>query len=57
MKFATIATIATAQALVKREPWDKASLPDCPSDVNRIILDDGETHVTKYPYVGATCQV
>ena len=57
MKFALIASICTAEALVKREPWDKSSLPDCPEDKNRIIMDDGETHVTKYPYVGATCQL
>ena len=57
MKFATIAIIATTQAIVKREPWDKASLPDCPDDKNRITLDDGETHVSKFPNVGATCQL
>ena len=57
MKFATIATIANAQAIVKREPWDKASLPDCPEDRSRQLMDNGETFPTRYPYVGATCQL
>ena len=35
-------------------PWDPATLPPCPSP-ERTMMDDGETHVVKYPYVGATC--
>ena len=57
MKFATIALIATATATTIREPWDKDSLPDCPEDKDRTVMDDGETHVTKYPFVGATCKL
>ena len=38
-------------------PWDKDSLPDCPADSGRTIMDDGKTHVSKYPNVGATCKV
>jgi hypothetical protein len=57
MKYASIALLASAQAIVKREPWDKDSLPDCPEDKDRIIMDDAETHVVKFPYVGATCQM
>jgi hypothetical protein len=41
--------------LPKQEPWDKASLPQCPQDTRRTIMDDGLTHVTKYPFNGATC--
>ena len=37
-------------------PWDPASLPDCPADPARTIMDDGKTHVSKYPNVGATCK-
>ena len=57
MKIAVIATIATVQAIQKKEPWVKSSLPDCPEDKSRQLMDDGETHPTKYPYVGATCQL
>jgi len=58
MKFATIATIATTQAISKREPWDKESLPECPDDPARTRMDDKNfTHVSKYPNVGATCQL
>ena len=57
MKFSAIALIATATATTIREPWDKDSLPDCPADPERTVMDDGETHVTKYPYVGATCKL
>ena len=56
MKFAFAALIATASSIMVTEPWDKASLPACP-DAPRTIMDDGETHVTKYPFVGATCQL
>ena len=54
MKFALL--VATASAIMVTEPWDKASLPPCPAPP-RTIMDDGETHVTKYPFVGATCQL
>jgi hypothetical protein len=57
MKFSTIAFIATATATTIREPWDKDSLPDCPEDADRTVMDDAETHVTKYPFVGATCKL
>ena len=56
MKFAFAALIATASSIMVTEPWDKSSLPACP-DAPRTIMDDGETHVTKYPVVGATCQL
>merc|ERR1712070_1073826 len=56
MKFAFAALIATASSIMVTEPWDKASLPACP-DPPRTIMDDGETHITKYPFVGATCQL
>ena len=40
-----------------KEPiaWDAATLPPCPSP-ERTMMDDGLTHVVKYPYVGATCK-
>ena len=34
--------------------WDPTTLPPCPGE-GRTVMDDGKTHVTKYPYVGATC--
>ena len=37
--------------------WDKDTLPDCPADKTRTVMDDGKTHVTKYPYVGASCKI
>ena len=55
MKF--IALVAAASALQIAEPWDKASLPDCPKDDSRTLMDDRKTHVTKYPYVGASCKM
>ena len=39
------------------EPWDKDTLPDCPEDPARTIMDDGKTHVVKYPLVGASCKM
>ena len=38
-----------------KTPWDKDSLTDCPGP-GRTIMDDGKTHVSKYPNVGATCK-
>ena len=40
-----------------KTPWDKESLPECPADGARTIMDDGKTHVSKYPNVGATCRM
>ena len=58
MKFAIAALLSASNAykLKSAEPWDKDSLPTCP-DEPRTIMDDGKTHVTKYPYVGATCKL
>lgn len=53
MKFALF--VASAAAIRLGEPWDPNSLPDCPDDVKRTKMDDGKTHVTPWPYVGATC--
>ena len=39
----------------RKEPWDPATLPPCPDDSKRTVMDDGKTHVTKYPLVGASC--
>ena len=39
------------------EPWDKDTLPDCPADPARTIMDDGKTHVVQYPKVGASCKM
>ena len=36
-------------------PWVESSLPDCP-DFSRTVMDDGITHVVRYPHVGATCK-
>ena len=55
MKF--IALVAAVSALQLAEPWDKDSLPECPKDPSRTLMDDRKTHVTKYPYVGATCKM
>jgi hypothetical protein len=43
--------------LKSSEPWLKDTLPACPEDETRTIMDDGRTHVTKFPFVGAVCQV
>jgi hypothetical protein len=37
--------------------WLKDTLPACPDDKNRTIMDDGKTHIVKYPYAGAVCQL
>ena len=41
----------------EKEPvaWDASTLPPCPS-AERTMMDDGKTHVVKFPYVGATCK-
>ena len=54
--FALAALLATVQSVNVAEPWDQDSLPACPEG-KRTKMDDGKTHVTKYPYVGATCQL
>merc|ERR1719453_1844807 len=56
--FAIAALLSTSSAVrvQKHEPWDRDSLPDCPADDTRTIMDDGKTHVTKYPLVGASCK-
>ena len=54
----SIAKVAEAAAKkVDPQPvaWDKDTLPNCPGE-DRIVMDDGKTHVTKYPYVGASCK-
>ena len=53
MKF--LAFVALVSAIKIQEPWNEASLPDCP-EFTRTIMDDGKTHVTRYPAVGATCK-
>jgi hypothetical protein len=42
---------------VKPVAWLKDTLPACPDDKNRTIMDDGKTHIVKFPYVGAVCQL
>jgi hypothetical protein len=37
--------------------WLKDTLPACPDDANRTIMDDGKTHIVKFPYVGAVCML
>ena len=59
MKFTVaIALIAGTEAarLNAADPvaWEPETLPPCPG-AGRTVMDDGKTHVTKYPYVGATC--
>ena len=53
MKF--FAFIAAASAIKIQEPWLESTLPECP-DFTRSIMDDGKTHVVRYPHVGATCK-
>jgi hypothetical protein len=54
MKYFTL--IAATAAIKLSEPWNKASLPDCPADEKRTRMEDLKTHVAPYPYVGATCK-
>ena len=53
MKFTLF--VAAAAAIKLGEPWDPKSLPDCPDDTKRTLMDDHKTHVVPWPYVGATC--
>ena len=58
MKFFAYAALIASVTAIKiqaQEPWLKDSLPDCP-DFTRTVMDDGKTHVVRYPHVGATCQ-
>ena len=56
---AAAATAAAAAAEEAGPPkpvaWLKDTLPACPDDKNRTIMDDGKTHIVKFPYVGAVC--
>jgi len=45
------------EAPPKPVAWLKDTLPACPEDKNRTIMDDGKTHIVKFPYVGAVCQL
>ena len=56
MKIAIAALLSVSSAVKLGEPWDKDTLPTCP-DAPRTVMDDGKTHVTKYPYVGASCKL
>ena len=48
---------AKEDTTAEKEPvaWMPDTLPACPS-AERTMMDDGKTHVVKYPYVGATCK-
>jgi len=48
--------IKLAKRSMVDEPWLPETLPSCPADETRTVMDDGKTHVTKYPYVGASCK-
>lgn len=61
VSFAVAMLLSSTQAVRVKDspvpkPWDPKTLPECPSDPARTIMDDGRTHVTKYPYVGASCK-
>ena len=56
MKSFTFSALMCVAAAIKiQEPWKESTLPDCP-DFTRTVLDDGQTHVVRYPHVGATCK-
>jgi len=57
LSLAVAALLSTSRGVKigRKAPWDPASLPPCPDDSKRTIMDDGKTHVTKFPYVGASC--
>ena len=59
MKFLVFFVAAVSSMKLKQlgTPWLKDTLPTCPDDKNRTIMDDGKTHIVKYPYVGAVCQL
>ena len=52
---ADTAAADTEEAPPKPVAWLKDTLPACPDDKNRTIMDDGKTHIVKFPYVGAVC--
>ena len=49
VKLRDVATSAT--------PWDVSTLPECPADSKRTVMDDCKTHVVKWPMVGASCKL
>jgi len=53
----TAAAAEEEAAAPKPVAWLKDTLPACPDDKNRTIMDDGKTHIVKFPYVGAVCQL
>ena len=56
MKSFTFAALMCVVASIKiQEPWKESTLPECP-EFTRTVLDDGQTHVVRYPHVGATCK-
>jgi len=60
MKFAVACLLGLTSAFrLNAEPvaWDKDTLPECPTDKKRTVMDDGKTHVAKYPFVGSTCRL
>ena len=53
--YALLYSTTRAFKISRKEPWDPATLPPCPDDPKRTIMDDGKTHVTKFPMNGASC--
>jgi hypothetical protein len=51
------AAVIKEDPVIKPVAWEKDTLPDCPEDESRTRMDDGKTHVSKYPNVGATCKL
>ena len=52
---AKVAEAAAKKVVPQPVAWDKDTLPNCPG-ADRTVMDDGKTHATKYPYVGASCK-
>jgi len=63
ISFAVAMLLQTSQSIritdpkVEPKSWDPKTLQACPTDPARTILDDGKTHVAKYPFVGASCKL
>jgi len=60
ISFAVAMLLQTSQSIkigVEPKAWDPKTLPACPSDKARTIMDDGKTHIAAYPFVGASCKV
>ena len=62
MKYSlAIALLIGATSTIKLERgdtwWDKDTLPECPTDQKRTIMDDGQTSIVKWPRVGASCKL